>query len=136
MSTPSPEPDYQARRLQSIIDSAASVVMAMLLWPFPIARVMLQPAVHVVAVLLVIVVVQFVYFAVASALWARTLGMRLAGLRLAAADGGGGTRTARVRWGLVSAAVAPWFVVAPRSAGVGGAPERWSGMRVQAAEQE
>lgn len=119
-----------ARRGQTIADVIVSVVIAMLVWPFPIARATLDPAAHFAGVLATCVLVQVVYFAATAALWRQTLGMRLIGARLETLDGGTPRRVSAVRWGVVSALLAPWHMLAPRSACKAAAAERMSGARL------
>jgi len=114
------------RRTQSGIDIVLSVLLAMMLWPFPVGRAMLSPAVHVLGVLITYGVVQVLYYAVSAVAWRQTLGMRLVGVRLRSADGAVPARRHALRWGLVSAVTAPWYVVAPRSACTARTAERFS----------
>ncbi len=114
------------RRAQSVIDIFISVFAAMMIWPFPVARATLSPSIHVLGVLVTCVVVQLLYFIVCAAAWQQTLGMRLAGVQLRAQGGESPTRGQALLWGLVSALIAVWFVVAPRQAGSAAVAERVS----------
>lgn len=125
-----PERYAKTRRAQSLIDMFISVFAAMLLWPFPIARAALTPAVHVAGVLATCVVAQLLYYAISAASWRRTVGMHLAGIRLASADGKPPRRGQAVMWGLISAVIAVWFAVAPSSACRAATAERASGTKV------
>jgi hypothetical protein len=68
----------------------------------------MSPAAHVAGVLATCLIVLFVYFGVFAAAWRQTLGMRLAGVRLESIEGDAPTRAQGLKWGLVSAVVAPW----------------------------
>ena len=116
--------DCKARRTQSLVDLLVSIVIAMLLWPFPVARAMLSPTIHVAGVLATCVIVQLVYFALSASVWSQTLGMRLVEVRLVSDDGEPVSRGRAVQWGLVSAVIAPWYVVAPSSACAASIAER------------
>jgi uncharacterized RDD family membrane protein YckC len=108
--------DCKARRIQSAADVFMSVLLAMMIWPFPVARALMSPAAHVAGVLATCLIVLLVYFSVSAAAWRQTLGMRLAGVRLESIEGDAPTRAQGLKWGLVSAVVAPWYIVAPASA--------------------
>ena len=125
-----PDQDFKSRRAQSLIDIFVSVFAAMMLWPFPVARATLSPPVHIVGVVVTCFVVQLVYFTVCAVVWHQTLGMRLAGIRVYAADGESPTRRQALLWGLVSALIAVWFAVAPRQAGSAAVAERVSATTV------
>lgn len=125
-----PDQPPKPRRAQSLIDIFVSVFAAMMIWPFPVARATMTPAVHVSGVLLTIIVVQFVYFVVCAMIWQQTLGMRLADIRLRARDGEPPTRRQALIWGLVSAPIALWFSVAPGQAGSAAVAERVSATTV------
>jgi uncharacterized RDD family membrane protein YckC len=120
----------RVRRAQSLLDIGVSVFAAMMVWPFPVARATLSPSVHVAGVIVTCVVVQLAYYAVCAALWRQTLGMRLSGIRLHAADGQPPTRGQGALWGLVSALLAVWFVASPSSAASASTAERLSGTTV------
>lgn len=114
------------RRAQSAVDIVTSVLIAMMLWPFPIARATLGPVMHIAGVLATCVIVQVLYFGVCAVVWRKTLGMHLAGIRLGNADGGAPARREALAWALVSAVTAPWHVAAPLSANVARTAERLS----------
>jgi len=122
------------RRTQSIVDIVASVVVAMLAWPNPVARAMLTPAVHVAGVLAACVVVQLAYYTVSAMVWRQTLGMRLVGIRLASTGDEPLTRAQVLKWGLISALIAPWFAVAPGPACSAAVAEKASGTQVTSVE--
>jgi uncharacterized RDD family membrane protein YckC len=103
------------RRQQSAIDVAASLVLAMLLWPFPLARMTLSVPVHVLSVLVFWQLVQTGYFAVTVSTWGQTAGMRLAGISLSENGGGEPTRSQRASWGAISGMLAFAVLVAPES---------------------
>ena len=116
MTEPKQPELVKARRTQSLIDIFMSVFIAMMLWPFPVARMWLSLPVHVAGVLLTCVFSGLLYYAISAAVWRKTLGMRLAGIKLESATEAQATWARATQWGLVSAIIAPWFVVAPRSA--------------------
>jgi hypothetical protein len=118
------------RRLQSIADITFSVVVGVLIWPFPAARAMLSPLLHVMGVIITCTVVLFGYYVLSAVLWRRTLGMRLAGLKLELVEAGSSEPIRVMRWGLVSAALSGWYVIAPAQACASAIPERASGVRV------
>lgn len=125
-----PDQPYKLRRAQSLIDIFISVFAAMMIWPFPVARATLTPPVHIVGVLVTCFVVQLLYFTVCAVVWHRTLGMRLAGIRVGGHDGEPPTRKQALLWGLVSALIAMWFAVAPRQAASAAVAERVSATRL------
>jgi len=125
-----PDQLAKTRRVQSLIDIFVSVFAAMMLWPFPIARATLEPPIHIAGVLVTCFVVQLLYFSVCAVVWQRTLGMRLAGVRVRGRDGALPTRGQALVWGLVSALIAVWFAVAPRRAGSAAVAERVSATTV------
>lgn len=123
------------RRLQSAADIGISVLIAILLWPFPVARRLLEPAAHVLGVLITCGIVQLVYFEMCAIVWHRTLGMRLAGLTIVDADGGAPQRGRPAVWGLLAASLALWYLVMPAAACRAAIPERASGLRVMPTEE-
>lgn len=125
-----PDEHPKGRRAQSLIDLFVSVFAAMMLWPFPVARATLSPPIHIAGVLATCFIVQLLYFAVCAVVWRQTLGMRLAGVRLYAHNGGSPTRPQALLWGLVSALIAVWFAVAPGQAGSAAVAERVSATTV------
>jgi len=124
------DPHSKLRRAQSLIDIFISVFAAMMLWPFPVARATLAPPVHIAGVLVTCVAAQLLYYSVCAVVWQRTLGMRLAGVRVYAHDGAQVTRGQALVWGLVSALIAVWFAVAPKQAGSVAFAERVSATAV------
>jgi len=125
-----PEQYAKVRRAQSLIDIFISVFAAMMVWPFPIARATLSPPIHVAGVLVTCVVVQLLYFSVCAVAWQKTLGMRLAGIRLSTPGGDSPTRRQALIWGLVSSLTAVWFAFAPSHAGSAAVAERVSATTV------
>ena len=95
-------PEASARRKQSAIDVATALILTILVWPFPLARVSLTPLVHVISILVLWQLMQVGYFAVSAAVWRKTAGMHLLGLGLADADGCVPARGAAVTWGLLA----------------------------------
>jgi len=124
------DPHSKARRAQSLIDIFVSVFAAMMLWPFPVARATLAPPIHIAGVLVTCIVVQVLYYSVCAVVWQKTLGMRLAGIRVHGQDGETPTRGQALLWGFVSALIAVWFAVAPRQAGSAALAERVSSTTV------
>jgi uncharacterized RDD family membrane protein YckC len=120
--------------MQSLVDVFVSIVLAMLVWPFPVARAMLSPTVQVAGVLALCVCLQLAYYIVAAAIWRQTLGLRLAGLRLSSSAGGAPTRAQVVKWAAISASLALWYAFAPRSACATGLAERLTATRVVSSE--
>lgn len=120
----------EGRRMQSIVDIIVSVALTMLAWPSPLARAWLTPAAHAAGVLAACVVVQLAYYTGSVLAWRQTLGMRLAGLRLSSAGEAPLTWVQGLKWGLVSAVLAPWYAIAPRSACSAAVAEKASGTRL------
>lgn len=118
------------RRLQSVVDIVVSIVLAMLVWPFPIARATLSVPAQLTGICVVILVVQLLYFAGSTAVWQHTLGMRMAGVRLAGIGESPVSRGQAVRWAVVSSLLAYWFTVAPSQATRVALAERVSGTTV------
>lgn len=104
-----------ARRLQSAADVLTAVVLAMLVWPFPVARATLTPGVHVLGVFVMCLAVLLAYYVISAAVWRKTLGMRLAGLELRG-ETSPPERLHLVSWGLTAAVFSAWYVLAPKSA--------------------
>lgn len=113
---PTTQPTSRQRRIQSALDMGASLVLAMLAWPFPVARANLPVPVHIVSILVFWLIVQVGYFVVAVGWWRATPGMALTGLRLSP-DADATTRGQRVKWAL---AEGPFAIVRV----VGGSPTR------------
>jgi hypothetical protein len=84
-------------RKASLVDSGICILVAMLAWPFPIARAMLPPLVNVVSVLVWIGIVEIAYGTLVMARWGRGAGWYLFDL---AAEGGRARFSAGLRWGL------------------------------------
>jgi len=125
-------PAAAARRSQSAIDCGAALVLAMLAWPFPLARAVLPPAAHVVSVLIFWYAVQIAYFTVTMALWGATAGTRLLGLVVVTPEGLTPGRRQRVLWGALSGVTAFARVVVPTRTGGRGTPERVARVEVVA----
>jgi hypothetical protein len=123
------------RRKQTALDVGASLILAILVWPFPLARAMLTPLVHVISILVLWQIVQVGYFSISSAAWRKTPGMHLAGLVLKAADGSLPTRGQAVRWGLLAAVMAvPRVLTGGPSSGRADLAERLSEVAVVTAQ--
>ena len=123
-------PTRSSRRAQAAIDSGVALVLAMLAWPFPLARAALPPAVHVVSLLVFWQLLQMAYFAVTMAVWGATAGTHLMGLRVVADGGAAPSRGQRAWWGVLSGALALVRIVAPVREGARDVPERAAGVDV------
>lgn len=92
------------QRKRARIDAGATLVLTMLVWPFPIARAMLAPAVNVLFVLLMWEFVNIVYHATCARVWRHTAGTYLLGLSLC--DGSlpdaEASDAAALKWGVVA----------------------------------
>ena len=121
MSGAAPLATARQIRIQCAIDSGAALVLAMLAWPFPLARVLLPVAVNVASVLVFWQLVQIAYFAIALSLWGQTAGMRLMGLHLACRDEAELSRGDRARWGARAGALAIPRLISPPKSGEGAA---------------
>ncbi|PKQ30196.1 MAG: hypothetical protein CVT60_01505 [Actinobacteria bacterium HGW-Actinobacteria-10] len=119
-------------RAASIIDFAVAVLVAMLVFPFPIVRALVAPQVFIGLVLASIVVAHVVYVSVVLMLWRRTPGMYLLDLGIA---GGGIAPIRALAWG-VGAALEFW----PQAVGMhpgglsAGLPSRMSGLELGSAD--
>ena len=94
-------------RKASLVDSGICVLVAMLAWPFPIARAMLPPLVNVISVLVWIFVVEVACGTLVMARWGRGAGWYLFDL---AAEGGRTPFSAGLRWGFGWALASPTAV--------------------------
>jgi uncharacterized RDD family membrane protein YckC len=115
MLAPNRSPSPSDRRRQAALDSGASLVLAMLAWPFPLARASLAPIVHVVSILIAWQIVQVAYFALCSSVWGKTGGSALLGMDLVADDGERPSRSQAALWGAVAGLLAIPTIVAPSS---------------------
>jgi hypothetical protein len=104
-------PSARQRRIQSAIDSGAALVLAMLAWPFPLARAMLPVAVNIASVIVFWQLIQVLYFVVTVGVWKQTGGMRLQGLALRGLEGEEPQRGQRVIWAAI-AGVLTWAQIA------------------------
>ena len=95
-------PSGSVRRKQTAIDVVLALVLTMLVWPFPVARMNLTPVVHVISILVLWQLVQIGYFVVAAAVWRKTAGMYLLGLGLATGDHSVPDRAAAMRWAVIA----------------------------------
>jgi hypothetical protein len=120
----------RSRRIQAAIDSGAALVLAMLAWPFPLARAMLPLPVNIISVLVFWQVVQVAYCALAAGAWGSTAGTRLQGIVLVDADGGEPTRLRRAQWGALVGAAALVHIAVPPLDSARTLAERASGIRL------
>ena len=97
-----PTPTDQRKR--ALIDAGATLVLTMLVWPFPIARAMLAPAVNVLLILLTWEFANIVYHAVCARVWRHTAGTYLLGLSLCdrSVPEKGVSDAAALKWGVVA----------------------------------
>ena len=121
----------KSRRIQAGVDSGAALVLAMLAWPFPLARAMLPLPVNILSVLVFWQLVQVGYCAVAAAVWGGTAGTLVAGISLVAQDGAEITRANRAKWGALAGATALAHVVSPPTGGSPALAERVTGVRLE-----
>jgi hypothetical protein len=125
-------PSPSDRRRQSALDCGAALVLAMLAWPFPLARASLAPIVHVVSILVVWQIVQVVYFSVCSAVWGKTGGVALLGMNLVVEGGERPSRRQAATWGAVAGLLTIPTIIAPSSSP--GLAERFSGVALMREE--
>ena len=125
-------PTRRQLRIQAALDSGAALVLAMLAWPFPLARAVLPLPVNIVSVIVFWQLVQVLYCALTVGFLEQTGGMRLQGLRLAGDDGAPATRGARLRWGALCGALALVHAVAPADGQSPTLAERIAGVRIRA----
>ena len=98
-------------RWRALIDVGMTLVITMLMWPFPIARAMLAPLTNVLLLLTSWAVISVLYHVVCARVWRRTAGMYLLGLSLCDANGPADecppvdNRTA-LRWGFIAGLLA------------------------------
>jgi hypothetical protein len=122
------------RRRQALIDALCSLVLAILAWPFPLARASLGVTVHVVAILVFWQLVQVAYYVLTTLTWHRTGGFVLLGLELRTANGGEAARGDLARWALVAGSTAAVRVLgSARTYRSPDSAERASGLRVLSA---
>lgn len=72
----------RSARRAALIDAGIGLLVALLLWPFPVARRVLPVTGNVAGILLLGYAATLVLAAAALRRWHRTLGMRLAGVAL------------------------------------------------------
>lgn len=118
----------KALRTRAAIDTGVALVLAMLAYPFPIARASLPLPVFVGSVILVWQVVQVAYCAVTAGIWHGTAGTRLAGLVVADSDGGTGTGPRRAAWGALAGLSATVQAIVPPADGSAGMAARATGI--------
>jgi hypothetical protein len=123
-------PSARQRRIQSAIDSGAALVLAMLAWPFPLARAMLPVAVNIASIIVFWQVIQVLYFVVTVGVWRQTGGMRLQGLTLRDRDGQEPPRGQRVMWAAIAGVLTWAQVAAPAGEGNPTLAERVAKVRV------
>lgn len=113
-------------RIAHVVDGAAAFVGAVLIFPFPFARVALPLPAFVVSIVAMILAVHLVYLAVSLVVWGRTPGMFLLDLGIAPRPVG---MWAALCWssGSVAGFVPALFSVAVLDP-VRGLPARWSGL--------
>ena len=121
----------KSRRIQAGVDSGAALVLAMLAWPFPLARAMLPLPVNILSVLVLWQLIQVGYCALAAGVWGRTAGTLVAGISLVAQDGAETTRADRAKWGALAGAAALAHVVSPPAEGSPALAERLTGVRLE-----
>ena len=124
-------PTRRQHQVQAALDSAAALVLAMLAWPFPLARALLPVPVNVVCVIVFWQLVQVLYCAITAGVWGQTGGMRLQGLGLFAEDGESPGRTARAKWGALAGAVALKQALFPSSVETPSFAERIAGVHLR-----
>ena len=116
-------PAPSARRAQTAIDGGVAFALAMLAWPFPLARSMLTPVAHVASVFLFWYLMQIAYSSVTMAVWGATAGTRLMGFAVLSADGTSPGRRQRLIWGAISGAMTPVRAVVPPRVGERDVPD-------------
>ena len=114
------------------MDSGTALVLAMLAWPFPLARALLPVPALVLSILLFWQVVQIGYYALTIGIWGATGGMKVTGLVAVTADGATPTRGRRATWALVAGALAVVVIVAPEVVTL---PTRATGIRLTSARR-
>ena len=124
----------RSRRIQAAVDSGAALVIAMLAWPFPLARAVLPVWLDVVLLLVFWQLVQVGYCAVTAGVWGSTAGTWTQGVELATAEGDEPTRRQRAQWGAVTGAVALAHVALPPRETAVTLAERLSGVTVRTAQ--
>ncbi len=119
------------QRKRALIDAGVSLVLTMLLWPFPIARAMLAPAVNVLGILLLWGMVSILYHVLCARFWRKTAATHLLGYSLADSSGSGsGVDDAQaLRWGIAAGTL---VVVNAFWGGASGIVERASGVVLHA----
>ena len=117
-------PTASQRRAQAAIDSGAALALAMLAWPFPLARAALPPVVHVLSVLVFWQLVQVGYLTLAMTVWGTTAGLSVVGLEVVDPAGAAIPKRRRALWGALSGLLADVRVVAPVRPGARDLPER------------
>ncbi len=95
-------PSGRTIRAQISIDLGVSLVLCMLIWPFPLARASLTVVSHVLSILLAWGVIHVAYLAATVGAWSQTAAMRLLGLSLATLDGQPCHTRQRMRWGVIA----------------------------------
>lgn len=112
------------------LDVGIVVVLAMLLWPFPLARANLSPSAHAAAIAVWVVFALCAYQVAVLTRSGRSLGMYLSGLRLSHSSPGGSGRILRwaIGWTLVCV---PGLLLPALVNGERALPVRFSGLRLE-----
>jgi uncharacterized RDD family membrane protein YckC len=111
-----------------LIDSGTALVIAMLAWPFPIARAYLPVPIIIVSVLVFWQLIQVLYHVITVGFWGATGGMRLLGMSLEGRGGERASSSAARSWALWQGLTCVLVAVAPRAMATGVlSPERRSG---------
>ncbi|MBI5232004.1 MAG: hypothetical protein HY876_07555 [Coriobacteriales bacterium] len=110
--------EHRSGRAANGVDVLVVVLLALLVWPFPVARRVLTPPVHVAVVVAWVFLVAAAYSFIALVRWRRTLGMYLFDLRLPKST----SVAAMARW------AAGWVLVAVPAVAFGGLVDPNSGL--------
>jgi hypothetical protein len=105
--------DASTRRKLALIDSGTSLVIAMLAWPFPLARAYLPVWAIIAGVLVFWQVIQVLYHLVAIGFWGATGGMALLGLELCGEGSAGGRPPGRAAWSALEGLLCAVFAIVP-----------------------
>jgi hypothetical protein len=128
---PGCRPSAAGIRRSALIDSGVALILAMLAWPFPLARMLLPVPVNVASLLLFWQVVQACYCALTAGVWGRTGGMLLQGLALVGPAHEEPSRVQRARWGVVYGALLLGTIAGVRGSAPSLASERVANLELR-----
>jgi hypothetical protein len=93
-----------AERKRALVDAGTTLVIVMLMWPFPLARATLAPVVNISLIVVAWWLLGIAYCAIAVRFWHKTGGMYLLRFELAPVASAAGSGS-DLRWGVAAGAL-------------------------------